>query len=233
MAVLKKIKRAVRGEVNFRTVALEAIRRSRASLQERKERAEIQHDEPLTLTDTYARMSSDELLAHFRGDREASFLTLYPRPMPRKSRRQIGSLTLTRGLYLVLVRSVSAADIQWTRDPLSNYVWPLDYHRDIKLMRTDGSDVRVLWELNRLGHFITLARAYSLTNDERYSAEFFAQLRSWADQNPYGRGPNWTCAMEVALRAINLLAAFETFRHSPELNAEFLVVLSTTTPATR
>ncbi len=54
MAVLKKIKRAVRGEVNFRTVALEAIRRSRASLQERKERAEIQHDEPLALTDTYA-----------------------------------------------------------------------------------------------------------------------------------------------------------------------------------
>ena len=89
-------------------------------------------------------------------------------------------------------------------------------------MRTDGSDVRVLWELNRLGHFITLARAYSLTNDERYSAEFFAQLRSWAEQNPYGRGPNWTCAMEVALRAINLLGAFETFRHSPQLNTEFL-----------
>ncbi len=114
------------------------------------------------------------------------------------------------------------ADIQWTRDPLSNYAWPLDYHRDIKLIRTDGSDVRVLWEVNRLGHFITLARAYSLTNDERYSVEFCAQLRSWAEQNPYGRGPNWTCAMEVALRAINLLAAFETFRHSPQLNSEFL-----------
>ena len=207
MAVLKKIKRAVRGEVNFRTVALEAIRRSRASLNERKERAEIDNDEPLALSNAYAHMSSDELLAYFRGDREAKFFDGLPAPDATE---------------------IAAADgyvdrsIQWTRDPVSNYVWPLDYHRDIKLIRGDGSDVRVLWELNRLGHFITLARAYSLTNDERYSAAFWAQLRSWADQNPYGRGPNWTCAMEVALRAINLLAAFETFRRSPELNAEFL-----------
>jgi hypothetical protein len=80
----------------------------------------------------------------------------------------------------------------------------------------------VLWELNRLGHFLTLARAYDATKDERYAAEFFGQLRSWADQNPYGRGPNWSCAMEVALRAMNLLAAIETFRHSPQLNSNFL-----------
>ena len=89
-------------------------------------------------------------------------------------------------------------------------------------MRADGSDVRVLWELNRLGHFLTLARAYSSTKDERYAAEFFAQLQSWIEQNPYGRGPNWNCAMEVALRAINLLAAFEVFRHSPNLDAASL-----------
>jgi len=208
MAVLKKIKRAVRGEVKLTTVALEAIRRSRASLHERRERAQIHDNEPLILTDTYARMSADELLAHFRSaDRDVRFFD---------------------EVFEVEAAEIAAADrivgreIQWTRDPLSNYVWPLDYHRDIKLMRADGSDVRVLWELNRLGHFITLARAYSLTNDERYSAEFFAQLRSWADQNPYGRGPNWSCAMEVALRAMNLLAAFEPFRRSPQWNVDSL-----------
>jgi len=112
--------------------------------------------------------------------------------------------------------------IEWTRDPLSNYIWPLDYHRDIKLIRSDGSDVRVLWELNRLGHFLTLASAYSTTNDAAYAAEFWAELRSWIEQNPYGRGPNWTCAMEVALRAINLLAAFEVFRHSPVVDGASL-----------
>ena len=80
MAVLNKIKRAVRGEVKLTTVALEAIRRSRVSLQERKERAEIHVDEPLSLTDNYARMSADELLAHFRGDRQAKFFDALPAP---------------------------------------------------------------------------------------------------------------------------------------------------------
>ena len=222
MAVLKKIKRAVRGEVNFRTVALEAIRRSRASLNERKERAEIDHDEPLTLSDAYAHMSDEELLAHFRGAREVRFLDGLPTADATEITAADRIVNDHAWPLLGFGEKCFGPRIQWTRDPLSNYVWPLDYHRDITLIRTDGSDVRVLWELNRLGHFLTLARAYPLTNDERYSAEFFAQLRSWAEQNPYGRGPNWTCAMEVALRAINLLGAFETFRLSPELNADFL-----------
>lgn len=222
MAVLKKIKRAVRGEVNFRTVALEAIRRSRASLHERKERAEIGQDEPLTLSDAYAHMGVEELLASFRGAREVRLFDGLPAPDATEITAADRIVNDHAWPLLGFGEKCFDRGIQWTRDPLSNYVWPLDYHRDITLIRTDGSDVRVLWELNRLGHFITLARAYSLTNDERYSAAFFAQFRSWADQNPYGRGPNWTCAMEVALRAINLLAAFETFRRSPELNADFL-----------
>ncbi len=104
--------------------------------------------------------------------------------------------------------------IDWHLDPVSGFHWPLEYHADLDLFRHDGSDVRVLWELNRLPHFLTLARAYVVTKDERFSAEFFAQLESWHSQNPYGMGANWNCAMEVALRATNLLGAFEVFRHS-------------------
>jgi hypothetical protein len=222
MAVLKKIRRVVRGEVKLTTVAREALRRSRGSLQERKERAALHKNEPLTLADTYAHMSADELLAHFRGQREARLFEALIEPDDTDMAAADRIVNTHSWPLLGFGEQSFGGEIQWTRDPLSNYVWPLDYHRDIKLIRTDGSDVRVLWELNRLGHFITLARAYSLTNDERYSAEFFAQLRSWADQNPYGRGPNWNCAMEVALRAINLLAAFEIFRRSPQLKAEFL-----------
>ncbi len=75
MAVLKKIKRAVRGEVKLTTVALEAIRRSRVTLHERKERSSIaeQANEPASLSPPYSRMSGEELLAHFRGEREAKF----------------------------------------------------------------------------------------------------------------------------------------------------------------
>ena len=157
-------------------------------------------------------MSDDELLLHFRGDREAKFLKDFYEGA-------------TTDLHTESTEVAQTREIEWRRDPLSNYVWPLDYHRDIKLLRNDGSDVRMLWELNRLGHFLTLAGAYSSTNDERYAAEFFSQLRSWNEQNPYGRGPNWGCAMEVALRAMNLLAAFEIFRHSPQFESDRLQFL--------
>jgi len=206
MAVLNKIKRALRGEVKLTTAAREALRRSRVSLQQRKERARLDKSEPLALTQAFARLSADELSEYFRGPREAKF---FENSWP----------------LLDFGEPTFGKEIEWRRDPLSNYVWPLDYHRDIKLMRTDGSDIRVLWELNRLGHFLPLACAYAATHDERYSAEFWTQLKSWDDQNPYGRGPNWTCAMEVALRAMNLLAAFEFFRHSPQLNAHFFLRL--------
>ena len=222
MAVLRKIRRALRGEVKLTTAVREVLRRSRASRQERKERAAVDENEPLVLIDSFARMNAHELLAHFQGTREAKFFDV---PIPPDATDITAADRIVDSHSWPLLgfgEKVFGPRIEWTRDPLSNYVWPLDYHRDIELIRNDGSDVRVLWELNRLGHFITLARAYSLTNDERYSTEFFAQLQSWAEQNPYGRGPNWTCAMEVALRSINVLAAFETFRHSSQLNSDFL-----------
>jgi hypothetical protein len=223
MSVLTKIKRAVRGDVKLTTMAREALRRSRASLQERKERASLDENKPLAFWRPFDRMSPDELVAYFRGPREAKFFDIAPE-----------TADITRADRIVddhcwpllgFGEKCFGKEIQWRRDPLSNYVWPLDYHRDLKLMRTDGSDVRVLWELNRVGHFLTLASAYSLTKDERYAAEFFSQLRSWAVQNPYGRGPNWNCAMEVALRAMNLLAAFETLRQSPQLDFDSLTFL--------
>ena len=225
MPVLNKIKRALRGEVKLTTAALEALRRSRASLQQRKERASLDESEPLALTEAFARMSGDELSNYFRGAREAKFLDDFFAP---------GTIDIASADRVVndhcwpllgFGERCFGKEIEWRRDPLSNYMWPLDYHRDLKLIREDGSDVRVLWELNRLGHFLPLAGAYSATRDERYSVEFLAQLRSWAEQNPYGRGPNWSCAMEVALRSMNLLATFETFRQSSQFNSGFFLQL--------
>jgi Heparinase II/III N-terminus/Heparinase II/III-like protein len=206
MPVLNKIKRALRGEVKLTTAAREAWRRSFVSLNQRQERARLDKTEPLALTQPFARLSADELSEYFRGPRDAKFFD-HSWPVNDFDEQSFGK------------------EIQWRRDPLSNYVWPLDYHRDIKLLRADGSDIRVLWELNRLGHLLPLACAYASTHDESYSAEFVTQLKSWNEQNPHGRGPNWTCAMEVALRAMNLLAAFEFFRKSPQMPVEFFLQL--------
>jgi len=190
MGTLRKIKRALRGEVKLTTAALEAVRRTRASFTIRHERAHLDEEHSLNLCSP---------------DRTAKFFSIESSEVP-----QIPTFS---------------QPIEWNRDPRSGYLWPLDYHRDISLFRSDGSDIRLVWELNRLGHFLTLARAYKATNDERYVTEFLDQLKSWTEHNPYGRGPNWTCAMEVALRAINLIAARELFRESPQLDTQFLLTL--------
>ena len=190
MSTLRKIKRALRGEVKLTTAVLEALRRTRASLVSRRERAELDKQDSLNLCspDRVAKFFPPELI-------EAPEPITFNEPT------------------------------EWNRDPRSGYLWPLDYHRDIQLMRSDGSDVRVVWELNRLGHLINLGQAYRLTRDEKYTDQFLTQLHSWSEANPYGRGPNWTCAMEVALRAVNLIVARELFRDSPQLDTRFLLRL--------
>jgi hypothetical protein len=120
---------------------------------------------------------------------------------------------------------LASDSINWQRDPLTGRIWPLNYHADIALWHDDGSDVRVLWELNRLGQLVTLGQAYALTRDEKFAGEFFGQVESWYQQNPLGRGANWSCAMEVALRAMNLLAAFSLFRSSSLLSEKTLALL--------
>ena len=189
MGMLRKIKRALRGEIDPATAALEVLRRTRASWQQRKERANLDREDPLNLRSPV---------------RTPKFFRLESNEVP--------PITLNH-------------PSEWNRDPRSGYLWPLDYHRDLKLMRSDGSDIRVVWELNRLGHFITLGRAYKVTKDERFAVAFMDQLKSWHEQNPYGRGPNWQCAMEVALRAINLIAAREMFRESTQVDTQFLLRL--------
>jgi hypothetical protein len=129
-----------------------------------------------------------------------------------------------------------ANEIEWNRDPLARINWPREYHGDINLFRGDGSDARVLWELNRLSQLITLGRAYAVVSEARppggagldgepLSQEFLRQVRSWRARNPVGRGANWACAMEVALRAMNLLGPFFLFLSAARLDEDALVEL--------
>ena len=110
--------------------------------------------------------------------------------------------------------------IDWHRDPLTQVSWPLLHYTQMPVRRGNGSDVRVVWELNRLQHLPALGRAYALTGDETYSDEFLLQLASWYEENPPRFGVNWTVAMEAAIRAVNILAALDLFRASRNMSDE-------------
>lgn len=107
--------------------------------------------------------------------------------------------------------------IDWHRDPHSGARWPVEHFTRVPLVAESGGDVRVVWELNRLGHLTTLGRAYALTGDERYAEEFLVELAWWYEANPPRFGPNWLNAMEAAIRAVNIIAALELFSASPLL----------------
>lgn len=115
--------------------------------------------------------------------------------------------------------------IDWHRDPRVGLRWPLLHYTRVPLRLGSGADVRQVWELNRLQHLVALGRAYALTGDEDYVSEFLLQLAAWVEANPPRYGVNWTVAMEVALRAVNLIAAFELFLASPQMSDEAILLV--------
>ena len=230
MSILRKIKRAVRGEVKPKTVLLEALRRTRTARQIRHERANVDR-----INEEMPRLffgKHDNQLDYFRSRSEPTFFPgfalaeLQKELFPERTTQLLTAADriISEHSWPLMGFGVQnfGTEINWCRDPLSGYEWPLDYHRDLSLVRPDGSDVRVLWEVNRLGHLLTLAQAYAVSGYEGYATACIVQLQSWTTQNPYGRGVNWTCAMEVALRVINLLAVFELLKNSPEFQLETL-----------
>ncbi|MGI8918555.1 MAG: alginate lyase family protein [Pyrinomonadaceae bacterium] len=225
MSIISKFKRAMRGEVSPRIALLEGARRTQLATQRRGEPTRLQQQakDPARLTPEFTALEPDSLLGHFQTRTE-------PRFFPGLDKGPGASVAPLHRLFseatAVLIANADRITdrhewpllglsehtfIGWRHDPLSGYYWPADFYSDIDLQRNDGSDVRFVWELNRLGHCLTLALAYSETGEQRYSVEFFRQLDIWEAENPFGYGVNWNCAMEVALRALNLLGAFTIF----------------------
>jgi hypothetical protein len=106
------------------------------------------------------------------------------------------------------------SEIDWHEDPASRVRWPLAHYTRVPIRIGSGADVRVVWELNRMHHLVTLGQAYAYTRDERFTEAFLIQLASWYRQNPPKFGVNWTVAMEAAIRSVNIIAALDLFRDS-------------------
>lgn len=105
--------------------------------------------------------------------------------------------------------------IEWRRDLYSGNEWHLDPSSTLVTIRTDGSDIRTVWELSRCYHFALLGKAWAHTGEARYADTFVKHVRSFIRQNPIGLGPHWASPMDVALRAANWCLAVYLFRAAP------------------
>jgi hypothetical protein len=98
----------------------------------------------------------------------------------------------------------------WNRDPKTGVEAPLAFgmlldYRDPRLV----GDIKYLWEPNRHHHLVTLAQACALGGEARYRDVIRRHLQSWFASCPYRMGPNWSSALEAAIRLINWSAAWQ------------------------
>src|SRR5215471_1610504 len=116
--------------------------------------------------------------------------------------------------------------IDWLLDPVSGKRAPVLHWSKLRALNPlGGGDPKVVWELNRHSHFVTLGQAYWLTNDSRFAAGFVEQVSAWIDANPVGMGINWASSLEVALRSIAWLWALSLCVGSREVTPDFFARL--------
>ena len=89
--------------------------------------------------------------------------------------------------------------IDWHLDPVNHKRAPRKPWHQIPFLDFDQvGDHKIIWELNRHQHLVTLAQA-------GFRDEILAQWTHWQQENPYPIGINWASTLEVAFRALSWL----------------------------
>jgi len=114
--------------------------------------------------------------------------------------------------------------IDWYLDPVRGLRFPQGVpHKTWNLyeMRPANADIKYPWELARCQHWVTLGQAFQLTGEDRFAREVANELDDFVESNPIGLGVNWTCTMDVGLRAVSWTIALELVRNSSALDDAF------------
>ena len=129
---------------------------------------------------------------------------------------------IARGEFDVLgLRGVSYGHpIDWHLDPVTGRRAPRDHWSRVPYLDYSAvGDHKVIWELNRHQHLVTLGQAYWLGGDERYAELFVEHVTTWMDENQPKRGINWASSLELSFRMISWFWALHYFRDSAALTA--------------
>lgn len=112
--------------------------------------------------------------------------------------------------------------IEWSRELKTGYVWPKNtFYRRIRQSTPKGNDIKMPWELSRCHHLLTLGEAYKMTGEEKYAHEVVDAISDWIEQNPLMYTVNWTCAMDVSIRAVNWMYALLFIEKSESFDDTF------------
>ncbi len=117
----------------------------------------------------------------------------------------------------------SDGDYEWHRDALSGRLWPADRFDAIDFMSGAGSDVKYVWELNRMYWISWLGNAYWITSNGAWARDFTRLIGDWTASNPLDVGVNWSMPMEVAIRAFWLAMGYAYFAGAPGIDEQWWI----------
>ena len=93
--------------------------------------------------------------------------------------------------------------IDWHLDPLRARRAPLVHWSRVPYLDADRvGDHKLIWELNRHHHLVTLAQAFRIGGDEYFAGAALDQLDAWIAANPPETGINWASSLELSFRSI-------------------------------
>lgn len=122
--------------------------------------------------------------------------------------------------YRGLSFETSAGEVDWHLDPVHQRRAPRGFWSRVPYLDPAVGDHKIIWELNRHQHWLTLGRAAWLTGDDRYARRFTRELGSWLRANPPLAGINWSSMLELAFRSISWIWALHLFASFPDDSGE-------------
>ena len=112
--------------------------------------------------------------------------------------------------------------LHWNVDERSGFEWPNGkYYLQLKAMRGNGVDIKYPWELSRSHHLLWLGESFLITGEEKYATKIVEIINAWINDNPLMYSVNWTCSMDVAIRAVNWMYALNMIVGADAFTDEF------------
>ena len=134
---------------------------------------------------------------------------------------RINKSNVDHSLKISELIDIEYVPIDWQVDFKSGYRWTEStWSQDVLLGHLSGVDIKVPWELARLQHLPQIAIAYFLSKKHRkklkdsevYLNEFCNVVLDFIANNPPRFGVNWRSSMDVGIRAVNILVAYDIFQ---------------------
>ena len=103
--------------------------------------------------------------------------------------------------------------VDWHRDYISGHIYPQKRFDTIKysIFYNQGIEIKFPWELSRFQFGVDLALCYRSSKDKKYYGIFRNLALDWIKNNPFLTGINWSCTMDVAIRAANWIITANMF----------------------